>query len=448
MTALRVSLAQKLAYGLGDFGFSLFFLTASLYLLYYYTDVLGLDPSVAGWVFGGALIWDAIFDLVMGGVANRTRSRWGRYRPYLLFGAVPLALVWVLVFLPTGFTGTALIAWAATVHILFRTLYAVAYMPYLALSAAITRDSNQRSALAAFRMVGQAMAGLLAAFMTLKLVELFGGGQVGFFRVAAIYSVVAAVLLVVVFAVSREVSTAAEDAAPPPSFAAMARMLRANGPFWLICGALLIGYVAGVFFNKSIPYYVKYGLHRADLIGPSLGVLSAMITLGIPVWAFTMKRTSKRRVFLTGTAIALVAYAAIWFAPQEVRFWMPLLALLGFGTGGIYLSTWAMLPDTVEYGEWKTGVRAEGAVFGCVSLIQKASLGLAAGMLGQILSAIGYKANVEQHAGTIDALRLVMIGGPALFAATAAAFVWFYPLDTAMHGRLVKVLGRRKPAVA
>jgi GPH family glycoside/pentoside/hexuronide:cation symporter len=156
-----------------------------------------------------------------------------------------------------------------------------------------------------------------------------------------------------------------------------------------------------------------------------------------------MKRTSKRRVFLTGTVIALAAYALLWVLPG-VSFWIPLLAVLGLGTGGIYLATWAMMPDTVEYGEWRSGVRAEGAIFGFVSLVQKTSLGLAAVALGIALDAIGYRANVAQSAETLADLRILMLGVPALFAAGGAAFIFFYPLDRRTHGRLVRIVERRR----
>lgn len=443
----RVPFYRKLSYGVGDFGFSLFFLTASLYLLYYYTDVLGLSPATAGWVFGGALVWDAVFDPVMGSIASRTRSRWGRYRPWLLWAAVPLAVSWALVFLPLGLKGAPLIVLTAATHVLFRTLYAVAYMPYLSLSAAMTRDSNERSSLAAFRMVGQSAAGMIAAFTTLELVDVFGSGRIGFFNVAIVYGVIAIGLILLVFVTAREVDEA-RPGSIKPGYAAMFRAVSNNPPFWIICAALLIGYIASVFFNKSIPYYVKYAMLQPDLIGPSLGVFAMTLTFTIPVWTFVMKRLGKREVFLTGVVIAVVAYIALWFAPASTGVWLSLLILLGIGNGAIYLSTWAMLPDTVEYGEWRTGVRAEGAIFGFVSLAQKTSLGFAAAVLGEVLSAIGYQANVVQSDATIAGLRFVMLGLPALFATGAGLIVWFYPITARSHAALVADLDRREAAAS
>lgn len=442
----RITVGRKIGYGIGDFGFGLFFLTASQFLLFYYTDILGLDPSTAGWVFGAAVVRDALIDPVMGAVANRAQTRWGRYRPFVLFASVPLALSWALIFLPVGFSGGALVLWALAAHLLFRTVYTVAYMPYLALSAAMTEDSAERSALAAYRLIFQALSGVLAAFATLKLAETFGGGQQGWFAAAAAYGALATVMLLVAFATAREVSFG-DGPKVRPTFGEMARVLRANRAFWLVCGAFLIGSVGFVFFNKSLPYWIKYGL-GIDNFGPFLGVLAMGITFTIPLWAFLTRRTSKRIAFLVGSAVSLVACLGLWLAPETRGAWMPLVMLLGAGNGGVILSSWAMMPDTVEYGEFRTGTRAEGAVFGFVSLVQKGSLGLAAGALGEVLTLIGYRANVAQSADTLGLMKGVMLGVPALFYLGAAAVILFYPLDARTHGRMVKVLQRRRARVA
>jgi glycoside/pentoside/hexuronide:cation symporter, GPH family len=297
----RLPIAQRLGYGIGDFGFNLFFTTASLYLLFYYTDVLGLSPATAGWVFAVALIWDALFDPVMGYIANRTRTRWGRYRPYLLFGGVPLAISWALMFLPVGFTGGALVMFATATHILFRTLYGVVGMPYLALSATMTRDSHERGILASIRMVAATSCGLFAAFFTLKMVALLGGGSIGFFWTAALYGALASLVFLVVFLTSVE--TVADRAEPSPTFGEMLRSLRGNRAFWIVCAAMLASAFGGTLLSKTLPYYFKYALHRPDLIGLGLTALTAAIALSMPVWMFVMKRSSKRTMWLAGAAL-------------------------------------------------------------------------------------------------------------------------------------------------
>jgi glycoside/pentoside/hexuronide:cation symporter, GPH family len=437
----RLPLSMRLGYGVGDFGFNLFFTTASLYLLFYYTDVLGLSPSTAGWVFAAALIWDAVFDPAMGYIANRTRTRWGSYRPYLLFGGIPLALSWALMFLPVSFEGTALVVFAAATHMLFRTLYAVVSMPFLALSAVMTSDSTERGVLASYRMMAAATCGLLVAVFTLKFVEWLGGGREGFFWVALVYGVLAAIIFVISFLSVREVERPSGEALP--TVPDMARMLRSNSAFWIVCAAMLLGGVGGTIVNKIVPYYFKYTLGREDLIGPALGASAGAILLSMPIWTWVMKRTSKRVMWMSGTVIGVIAYTAFWFAPADPKVVIPIMMLLGIGGGAGYLGFWSMMPDTVEYGQWRSGIRSEGAIFGIVSLIQKAALGLAAAGLGEMLELIGYTANVTQTPETLGSMKMIMILVPAGFAVAAAAAISFYPITPQLHQRLVHVLGRR-----
>lgn len=442
MTGSTLPLRRKVGYGVGDFGFNLFFTTAGLFLLFYYTDVLGLSPATAGWVFAVALIWDALFDPVMGYVANRTRTRWGRYRPYLLFGAIPLSASWMLIFLPTGLTGTALLLFALAAHVLFRTLYAVVSMPYLALTAVITSDSAERGAVAGVRMAFAATCGLFAAFSTLKLVELFGGGQRGFLWTAVLFGCLAAVIFGIVF-VSTDEGAVSETLAPEPRVSDMLRMLRSNTAFWLVAAAMLAASFAGTMFSKTLPYWFKYQLGRPDLIGPALTVLTAAVTVSIPLWTTVMRRTSKRTMWLCGLAVSFMAYPALWIAPERSDVWMPLLALAGLGSGASYIGFWAAIPDTVEYGDWRSGVRSEGAIFGIVSLVQKAGLGLAAAALGELLSLAGYRANTAQTPETLASMKLILLGMPLLFNTLTLTAVFLYPLDHRLHGRLRRALSRR-----
>jgi GPH family glycoside/pentoside/hexuronide:cation symporter len=450
MTARPLGFRERFGYGVGDFAFNLFFTTAGLYLLFYYTDVLGLSPAVAGWVFAGALIWDAVFDPFMGYVASRTRSRWGRYRPYLLWGAVPLAAAWALMFVPVGLEGSALMLFAAATHILFRTLYAVVSMPYLALSAVMTSDSRERGVLASFRMAAAATCGLFAAFSTLKLVEAFGGGAEGFFRTALLFGGLATAVLLFVFASTKEAARPIEE--EQPSARDMLRMLRSNRAFWIVSAAMLIASIAGTFFQKTIPYYFKYALGREDLIGPALTLLTGAVTLSIPLWTLVMNRTSKRTMWLSGLGVGLCGYALLWAVPPSPSAILPVLILLGIGAGASYIGFWAMMPDTVEYGEWRSGVRAEGAIFGLVSLVQKAGLGLAAAALGELLGAIGYRANVAQRPETLASMKLVMVAAPAVLGLAVASIIAFYPLDRRTHARMVRVAAwrnsRRRAALA
>ena len=435
---------RRFGYGVGDLAFNLYFTTASLFLLLYYTDVVGLSPATGGWIFAAALAWDAVLDPVMGYIASRTRTRWGRYRPYLLFAAVPLAASWALIFLPTGFTGTALTIWALAAHMLFRTVYTIVSMPYLSLSAVMTRDSTERGILASFRMIAATGAGLVISFFTLDLVKALGGGDDmrGFLMVAVLFGILATLILWFTFANTREEVSAPDERLPDA--ADMIRMLRANSAFWLVAGMMLMAAMASTFFSKAIPYFFKYGVLREDLIGTALATLTGCAMLSIPVWTQVMKRTSKRVVAMSGPALACLVYVAFWLVPMErADLLIPVLAISGFATGAGYLTFWAMIPDTVEFGEWRTGIRAEGMIFGFVSFIQKAALGLGVGLLGEVLGTIGYVANQPQTPQTLENLRQMMLVAPLCFAIAAVTLISFYPLDRKRHARLVRALAWR-----
>jgi glycoside/pentoside/hexuronide:cation symporter, GPH family len=443
---VRLPLRLKLGFGIGDLGFNLFFTTASLYLLYYYTDVLGLSPATGGWIFAVAMIWDAVTDPAMGYIANRTRSRWGRYRPYLLFGCVPLGLSFAAMFWPTRLEGATLVGFTLATHMLFRTAYTVLSMPYSSLMAAMTSDSQERGSLAAFRMVSATAGGLFVAFSTLKLVEALGEGDPlrGFFLRPVLYAVAAVALFLTTFATTAE---AAPQAAHEPVLTprAAATMLVRNRAFLIVCAYTILAMAGGTFLSKTLPYYFKYVLGREDLIGLALTALAGMVFVAVPVWARLMRRIAKRNIALSGAAVSLSALLVLSLAPApSIEFTMALLLVIGFGNAAGFLSFWAMLPDTVEYGEWRAGVRAEGVIFGLVSFAQKAGLAIAVGILGQLLEAIGYVANRPQSPETLAGLTQLMTYGPIALGVAAASILLFYPLDRRTHGRLVRLLDRRR----
>jgi glycoside/pentoside/hexuronide:cation symporter, GPH family len=444
-SALRLPLRRRLGYGVGDLAFNLYFTTANLFLLLYYTDVLGLSPSTGGLIFATAMIWDALIDPVMGYIASRTKSRWGRYRPYLLFGSIPLAASWALIFLPTSYTGTALTLYALAAHMLFRTCYTIVSMPYLSLSSVMTSDSQERGVLASFRMIAATGGGLLIAFFTLKLVGLFGADDQmrGFLYTAILFGTAATIILFITFATTKEAVHADDEV--QPALSEVVVMLRRNRAFWLVSGWLILSAVGSTIFGKSVPYFFKYDVGRADLIGPALATMTASAMIGIPIWTVIMRATSKRTVCLIGAVLAVTGYLTFWLTPpEEVGLLIGSLALLGVAGGAGYLTFWAMVPDTVEYGEWRCGTRADGLLFGLICFIQKAALGIAVGVLGQLLSWIGYTANETQTQQTLVDLRLLMVAAPVVCGLASAAFIFFYPLDAKTHGRVVRVIDWRK----
>lgn len=437
----------RLGFGVGDVANNLYWTTVSLFLLYFYTDVAGLSSAVAGLTIMVALIWDGLIDPFVGALANRTRTRWGRYRPYLLFGSLPLALSFVLLFLPVGLEGSALALFALASQMLFRTVFAFTGIPYSSLSASLTTDSQERNALTAVRMMFATGTGLLIAFFTQPIVAALGGGRDGFFGVAVIYATLAIIIHLLCFASTKEQVSGAGIEARPPTFRELLRTLRRNRAFLIVFGATVLGTIGGAIGSKVLLYFFKYNIERPDLTNVALALATGTVFVFVPVWSWVTKRTSKRLVWLIGAAISATAATLIFFSSgqgADVRLILALLVVQGSGTAAFYLTFWSMLPDTVEYGEFRGGVRTEGVIFGLVTFAQKAALGLGIGLLGVLLELIGYRANEQQTPATLADIRILFSLVPAAALILSAALIYWYPLDGRLHGRLVRVLSRRR----
>lgn len=439
----KLGTGRIVGYGVGDFAFNLTFTFCSLFLLYFYTDVLGLSATSGGLIIMAALVWEGATDPVVGVLANRTRTRWGRYRPYLLFGAIPLALSFVAMFLPLGLSGTALALYAFATHLLFRTVYTFVNIPFIALSAQMTNDSNERGKLAGARMMFAILCGLVLAVVSLPLAKALGGGAQGFFGLSLVYGATVVAILLICFGVTREdVCTA--DA--HPTLPEMLRAVRTNRPFLSLLAATLLGSVAYTMSGKAMVYYIKYyaGTEASVTTGLSIGLLAAALAM-LP-WIQVSRRTSKRAVWLMGVVITSAVSVTIFIlVPKAGALLWGLLALSGAGNAAFILSFWSMVPDTVEYGELQTGTRAEGAVFGFIIFTQKVALGIGTGLLGIILDLVGYQANQVQAAETVHGITVMFTLVPLGLSLAAAAFIWFYPLDQKTHERIVADIARRRP---
>ena len=442
MEQQRLSTGEVVAYGSGDLSFNLYFTFCSLFLLYFYTDVLGLSASVAGLIIMVALVWEGITDPAMGVIASRTRSRFGSYRPYLLFGAPVLALAFIAMFLPLELSGNALAAFCLATHILFRTVYTVVNIPFVALSARMSADSLDRSRLAGARMLFAILTGLFLAAATLPMVTRFGSGREGFLWVAALYAVIATLVLLNCFRKTHEAIGEAPDA--HPTFWAMIGTVRSNRVFLLLLGATLLGSIGYAMGGKALLYYMKYYAGSEETITIGLTVSLAAAALSMLIWVKLTQRIGKRAVWLSGIAISATGNTLIFIlAPKAGPLLYGLLASTGVGSAAFVLSFWSMLPDIVEVGEWQTGLRAEGALVGFLAFTQKVALGIGTGLIGILLDVIGYVPNVQQTPDALTYIRGLATLAPAILAIGAGLFICFYPLDTRTHGRLVRAIAWR-----
>ena len=448
----QVPLKARIGFGVGDFGFLLVWQGTALFLMYFYTDVLGISPIMAGTIYMIAMIWDAVTDPLFAAMADRTRSRMGMYRPWLLYGAVPFGVAYPLAFSGPGSLPIDPVIWALATHIFLRTAYTVVSMPFNSLQARLTSDGEERSVLAGFRMVGAASGGLAVVFLTPVLVQTFGAGREAeaYFASACISGALATLALLYCFYSMREPDT---QPAASDSFLGDLKsifpMFLANPPLIRVFAIIVLGSVCLGMFGKNMLYHFKYDLQRPELTVIALVLPAILLVLTVPFWVWVSKRSSKRFALAMGTFVSLAGYL-LFFFNFENWLWLSFGAILitGVGSSSLAVMFWAMLPDTVEYGEVKTGVRAEAKTFGFATFAQKAATGINAVLLGALLGVVGFEANAALSAETLLGMKAIMALIPAAGAVAILLVLRGYDLDHARHRDLVSQLEARRAAAS
>lgn len=435
----------RAGYGIGDYAICLYWSGIGLYLLYFYTDVVGISPILAGWIYALGIGWDAITDPFMGYLAERTKTKMGSYRPFIYYGSIPLALSFVLLFWLPPFEGTALFLFLILVNLIHRSCFTIVSVPYSSLTARITNDSNERTKLTTARMISASFGTLSMSALAFPLIAYFGGADeaFGFLWLAIISGLIAVALLsVTVYSVREKVDEIVTSNLP--NFVSITKTVVTNYPFWIVFGCILILGSTGVMFNKNLIYFVKYGLDLHDYQGLILGVSSGASFLSLPFWAYLALKIGKRETWLISMTIAFIGLLLFFYYPiASLNELLILLALIGVGNGAGGVLFWSMLPDTVEYGEWKSGIRTESSLYGFMTFAQKSSIAVAALILGFLLSGIGFEPNQIQSEETISGMKFMMSWIPICGIIISLVLMYFYPISTKFHGELLQRIKER-----
>ena len=435
----------RAGYGIGDYAICLYWSGIGLYLLYFYTDVVGISPILAGWIYALGIGWDAITDPFMGYLAERTKTKMGSYRPFIYYGSIPLALSFVLLFWIPPFEGTALFLFLILVNLIHRSCFTIVSVPYSSLTARITNDSNERTKLTTARMISASFGTLSMSALAFPLIAYFGGADeaFGFLWLAIISGLVAISLLsVTVYSVREKVDEIVTSNLP--NFVSITKTVATNYPFWIVFGCILILGSTGVMFNKNLIYFVKYGLELHEYQGLILGVSSGASFLSLPFWAYLALKIGKRETWLISMTIAFIGLLLFFYYPiASLNELLILLILIGVGNGAGGVLFWSMLPDTVEYGEWKSGIRTESSLYGFMTFAQKSSIAVAALILGFLLSGIGFEPNQIQSEETISGMKFMMSWIPICGIIISLVLMYFYPISTKFHGELLQRIKER-----
>ena len=439
----KLTLKTRLGYGIGDIAICLYWSGVGLYLLYFYTDVVGISPSLAGLIYGIGMLWDAVTDPFMGYVAERTRTKWGVYRPYLLFGNVPLALSFVLLFWVPPFEGAMLFSFLLLTNLLHRTCFTIVSVPFSSLTPRITSDSQERTNLTGFRMLGAQTGTNLMALLAFPIIFWVGGEDEssGFLVLGAIAGLTALAIHAVTFMTVKEPENDLGIERVGGSLAEAAQAVAKNGPFWLVFSATLIVGITTIFFGNNLIYYTKYALNLHEYQGTILFTSGIIAFLSIPIWWAISNRIGKKLTWLISSSITLIALVSFYLYPiSQLNELLVLVGFIGFGSGAGGILFWSMLPDTIEYGEVHTGVRSESSLYGFMTFAQKGSIAFAIIILGLVLDAIGFQANEIQTESTIADMKAIMTLIPIVGIASSLVIIYFYPIDAKMHKELLKQL--------
>ena len=437
---IRPTKSRLLLFAFGDFAFNLYWQSVMLFLLFYYTDAVSLPIQVAATTYMIASVWDGVANFIAGILVDRQQSRI-RYGPLIAAGGIPLGLTFVLAYFPPLGTGIWAIAAVFLAHLLFRSAYAAVNVPYLAMSARVSPDAGDRAFVAGSRMLFGTAASVVVALGTVPIGRWLTGSSAAqaYFGAAMVFAILASAILMLVGLTYRDLGQL--DRPPPASLKAALLSLARNRAFVALNAAMLSMIVAVTVLGKSVLYYFKYLLNdpqAGQLALASMGVVSA---IAIPLWMVAGRFLGLRTLWLLATGMAILSLAIFLLADIGTPFGMPaFLVITQTIIVGLHFTFWAMLPNTIEYGELETGLHVEGAVFGVAALLQRIGIGIATAILGWTFASAGYVANVAQSADMLATMRSTVAFIPMLFLALSAVAMLFSPFRRGTHNQIVREL--------
>ena len=475
-TAQKLPLREKIAYGIGDVSNGLAVSSVAFWLLYYLTDVAGLPGTLAGIALMVGRAWDAVIDPFIGWMSDKTESRWGKRRPFLLFGALTYSAtffsLWVM---PEFASEQARFLYITLAFIAFNTALAFVFIPYTSLTAAMTNDYHERTALTGFRMtfsqlsylIGGALPPLLvgliisepgrAFFETLGVQSLFGEWagtpRQAYFIIALGLSFLMSVSLLICFAGTRERVAGADSAhvsANPLSYAPdLARLCKSNVAFRSSLMIKLLSTCATTLIGVNIPYYLSYVIGMPEQKTVVLACLFAAAILTTPLWVMRARKHGKAKTYRLAMYGYIAVLTALVFLPAHATPWIyPVAIGAGIFHSAALMIPWSIIPDVVEYDELLVGSRREGLLYGGSAFAYKFASAFAIFLVGAILDLVGYIPNQAQTSEAILGIKLTIALAPAILLALSIWASLRYPLTPEKHREILLELAKRREASA
>ena len=434
----KLPVKVKLGFGVGDLGGNLYFTVIAFWLLNYFTDTVGIAAGVAGIAILIGKIWDAISDPMMGYISDRTRSRWGRRRPYLLFGSFPWFVAMVILFTnPRLSSQAALFIWGLAAFCFLSTAYTVVNVPYSSLTPELTKDYHERSSLNGYRAVFMIVGTLIGAGAALPLVKAFSNKNIGYTVMGAVFGALMMAAALITFSAVREPKSRYE-VQPKAGLLKKYLYVFKTRPFIIILLTFMMNMIAVTVVSGTMIFYFKYIHQNEDLTTLALLILLVTAMIFIPVAVAVSKRVGKKTTYAVGMLIIALACMLVFALGHQlgIPFVFVMMFVAGIGLSTTYPMPWSMIPDTVEYGYLQTGERREGGYYGIWTLFSKGGQGLAIGITALVLHVTHYVAEVAQTDLARLGIRLLIGPVTALFFVAAAVLLIFYPLNEQRYAEL------------
>jgi GPH family glycoside/pentoside/hexuronide:cation symporter len=437
----KLPVRVKLGFGIGDIGGNLYFTVVAFWLLNYFTDTVGLAAGIAGIAFGIGKVWDAVTDPLMGFISDRTRSIWGRRRPYLLFGSFAWFISMIILFTnPQLGDSMTMFVWAVAAFCLLSTAFTVVNVPYSSLTPELTKDYHERSSLNGYRAVFMVIGTLIGAGAALPLINALPSKNIGFSVMGVVFGAVMMGSTLVTFFSVREPKLT-EAAKPKTNFLKSYLAVFKTKPFIFILLTYMMCMIGVSIVSATMIYYFKYIQERENLTTFALLILLVTAMIFIPIVVRISMRIGKKTTYAAGVLILTAACMLVFVLGHQlgVVFVFVMMFIAGIGLSTHYPMPWAMIPDTVEYGYLQTGERLEGGYYGVWTLFSKAAQGLfALPLVGLILEVTGYIPEVPQTALARLGIRLMFGPVAGVFFLAAAVLLAFYPLNEQRYAELQK----------
>ncbi len=438
-------------YGSGDLGFSLTSTIIAAYFAIFLTDVVGVRAGVAAIAIAIGRTWDYVNDPLFGYISDHTHTRWGRRRPFLLFGPIPFAIVFTLMWWRPPIQGDlALVAYYSVIYVLYDAAATMIYMPYFALTPELTADYDERTSLTAVRATFSIAGSLVAFTIPLMIIGGFSADHTSnILSMGLIFAIVSAIPIYIVFFGTRE-RPEFMQLKQPGLFESLKSSVK-NRPFVFSAVIFLFTWLAIDILQTLMLYFIKYGVKRegnSDLIMATIFVVGI---LALPLWLWISRRLNKRLAYIIGMVFfASVLLVLISLTPATPLFIILILCLLaGIGVSAAHINPWSMIPDAIEYGELDTGKRHEGMFYSLITLAQKVASSIAIPLALLMLDRTGYIPNsAVQPISAVWGIRLLVGPVPAVMLCIGILFAILYPLGRERYTQIARELEDRRSAAA